>query len=112
MLILMKGVRSMARKRRTFAPEFKAQVILELLRGEKTMAQLCREHNLGHDLLGQWQDTFLARAPQLFGEPPALPSATTRIAELERLAGQQALELAILKKVTAWKTSPARSSGT
>jgi transposase-like protein len=43
------------RKRRKFEPEFKAQVVLELLRGEKTMAQFCREDAIGADLLGQWR---------------------------------------------------------
>ena len=34
------------RKRRTFTPEFKAEVVLEALRGESSQAELCRRHNL------------------------------------------------------------------
>ena len=34
------------RKRRTFTPEFKTQVVLEALRGESSRAEQCRRHNL------------------------------------------------------------------
>ena len=38
------------RKRRTFTPEFKAEVVLEALRGESSQAELCRKpHNLSED---------------------------------------------------------------
>ncbi len=33
-------------KRRVFTPDFKAQVVLEELRGVKDRADLCREHQL------------------------------------------------------------------
>ena len=33
-------------KRRNFTPEFKAEVVLEALRGESSQAELCRRHNL------------------------------------------------------------------
>ena len=34
------------RKRRNFTAEFKAEVVLEALRGESSRAELCRRHNL------------------------------------------------------------------
>ena len=33
------------RKRRTFTPEFKTEVVLEALRGESPQVELCRRHN-------------------------------------------------------------------
>lgn len=93
------------RTRRKFDPEFKARVVLELLRGEKTMAQLCREHEIGADLLGNWRTVLIDRAPELFAEPSMRATAeAVRIAELERLVGQQALELAAAKKALRWPT--------
>ena len=38
-------------KRRTFTPEFKAEVVLEALRGETSQAELCRRHSLSEDQL-------------------------------------------------------------
>jgi transposase-like protein len=86
------------RKRHKFEPEFKARVVMELLRGDKTMAQLCREHEIGADLLGNWRTNLIERANELFAEPKAANGEEVRIAELEHLVGQQALEIAVLKK--------------
>lgn len=101
------------RARRKFEPDFKAKVVLELLRGEKTTAQVCREYELGADLVGQWRKVVVERAHELFGEPALGATAELgRIAELERLAGQQALELAVLKKASSWALSRSSSGGT
>jgi transposase-like protein len=99
------------RQRRRFEPEFKAKVVLELLRGDKTMAQLCREHEIGADLLGQWRKVMVERAPELFAEPKGVNGDALRIAELERLVGQQAMELAVLKKALSWPSGRSGSSG-
>ena len=55
-----------SRKRRAFTASFKAQVVLSLLMGTKTQAQLCREHELSPNLLAQWKDAFLANAAAAF----------------------------------------------
>ena len=36
-------------KRRTFTPEFKTELVLEVLSGETPQAELCRRHNLNAD---------------------------------------------------------------
>ena len=101
-----------ASQRRTFDPQFKVQVVFELLRGEKTMAQLCREHNLGADLVSHWRHVLLERAAQVFAERSSgTGPEAARIAELERLVGQQALELALLKKAAAWPRVHPKSNG-
>ncbi len=33
-------------KRRTFTPEFKAEVVIEALCGQTSQAELCRKHNI------------------------------------------------------------------
>ena len=58
-------------KRRAFTAEFKAQVVLSLLSGLNTQAELCREHQLSPNVLAQWKDTFLKNAAAVFhGLPP------------------------------------------
>src|SRR5215475_7803733 len=75
--------------RRQFTAEFKAQVVLELLSGAKSSAELCREHQIAASVLTDWKARFLARAASLFKESnPRDHQDTTRIAELERLAGE------------------------
>jgi len=91
------------RKRRTFTPESKFETVLEVVRGEKSAAQICREREISETLLSRWKQDFLSKGPELF-ESQANGKASElelRIAELERLAGRQALELEILKKAGA-----------
>jgi transposase-like protein len=55
--------------RRQFTAEFKAQLVLELLSGAKSSAELCREHQLASSVLADWKASFLARAAALFKSP-------------------------------------------
>ena len=87
-------------QRRSFAPEFKAQVVLELLSGAASQADLCRKHNLKPQLLAYWKAAVLQRLPTLFQEDGQASQDQARIAELEQLIGRQAYELEILKKAS------------
>ncbi len=87
-------------KYRTFTPEFKAQVVLELLTGAKTGAELCREHHLKDSVLYRWKQEFLNDAAKVF-QRDAQHEADARIAELERLVGRLTLQLEIAKKASA-----------
>jgi len=87
-------------QRRRFTGEFKAQVVLELLSGAKSAAELCRQHQLSPQLLGQWKSELLARAPQIFEQDQARSLEQERIAELERLVGRLTMQLEIAKKAS------------
>ena len=86
--------------RRRFTPEFKARVVLELISGAKSLAEVCRQHQLNAQMVTRWKSEFLEKVPQLFqtGEQNSLEQA--RIAELERLIGRLTLELEISKKAS------------
>ena len=91
------------RKRRTFTPEFKAEVVLEALRGETSQAELCRRHNLSEDQLSKWKQQFLENAVTLFESgDKGSQDAAERIAHLEQLVGRLTMELDIHKKAKAW----------
>lgn len=47
-------------KRRKFNPLFKSQVVLQLLSGERSMAELCPEHQLTSQMIGTWNQPFVA----------------------------------------------------
>ena len=99
------------RARRTFTPEFKAQVVLELLRGERSPAELCRAHQLSPNLLSTWKQTFLERLPLVFQADEQRSQEDRRVAELEQLIGRQALELEVLKKASRLLLGPTAASG-
>src|SRR3712207_2889859 len=83
-------------QRRTFTPQFKTRVVLEVLTKLKRMAQVCREYDLKEQVVTRWKAEFLERAPTLFASDPQRDQA--RIAELERLVGRLTMELEIAKK--------------
>jgi transposase len=43
------------RKRRKFAPEFKAKVALEALAGELTLSEIAAKHDIHPNLVQQWK---------------------------------------------------------
>jgi transposase-like protein len=47
------------RRRRSFTPQFKAQVVLEVLAGLKSRAEVARQHKLKPELIARWKDTVL-----------------------------------------------------
>jgi putative transposase len=95
---------------RTFTREFKLEVVRQVASGAKRPAQVCREHQLGASLLARWRREYEERGEAAF-TPRSLDgqaSSEPRVAELERLCGQLALENAALKK--AWQHLQARQA--
>ena len=88
----------MARTRRNFSAEFKAKVVLEIISGSKSAAEVCREYNLKADLVSHWKNEFMTKAAQVFEGGTNVDPQQARIEELERLAGKLSLELEIAKK--------------
>lgn len=91
----------MSRTRRRFTPAFKADVALQALRGEKSQAALCREHNLSPDMVCRWKQTLEEQAQDLFANAARSDAGAARLAELERLVGQLTVELSAAKKLSS-----------
>ena len=90
------------RTHRKFTPEFKAQIVLEVISGQKTAAEACREYDIKAPMLSDWKTVFLRNAPKIFENPEKRKSEElVRIAELERLLGEKTLELDIAKKASS-----------
>jgi transposase len=85
---------------RIHSREFKLDVVRQVASGEKRPAQICREHGIAESLLLRWRKEYDARGEAAFGagEDSGSRSQERRIAELERLCGQLALENAALKR--------------
>jgi transposase len=74
--------------RRHFTAEFKAQVVLDLLSGAKSNAELCREHQLAASVLADWKTIFLRHVPAAFERPEhSNGQDAPHVAEPERLVG-------------------------
>jgi transposase-like protein len=98
-------------QRRKFTAEFKAQVVLDLVSGAKSAAELCRQHQLNPQLLGRWKTEFLERTPLLFQQEAMQSQEQERIAELERVVGRLTMQLEIAKKASAILSSQPNRNG-
>ena len=87
--------------RRKFDAEFKAKVVLEMIRGEKGLMQASREYQIKDTVLSRWKQEFLEKAPDIFrnGKEENTEQETARIQELERMVGRMTMELEAAKKV-------------
>ena len=97
-------------ERRKFSAEFKAKVVLELLRGEKGLLEASREYEIKDTVLSRRKQEFLERAPDMFrqGEGEGQHQEQERIAELERLVGRLTWSWTSQKKYSDIPAQPGR----
>ena len=88
-------------KKRTYTPEFKAKVVLEIIGQQKSLAQASREHGVRDSVISRWKQEFVERSPQVFNRGKVRDEREQRIAELERMVGRLAMELEMSKKVSS-----------
>ena len=82
----------MSKTRRSYSPKFKADLVIELLKGEKDLNTLAAENNIAPNLLRNWKKEFLDNAQLAFDD--------TRAATLkEKLADERREKEQYAKKV-------------
>jgi len=90
----------MRRKRRNFAPGFKAKVAIEAIKEEKTLAELAQKYELHPNQISEWKKQLLEHADSVFGSSQNDKRHDDgRIKDMEAKIGQQALEIDFLSKV-------------
>jgi len=99
------------KKRRRFTPEYKAQVVLEVLSGVQSPAEVCRRHALSPNLLTTWKATVLERAHTLFQGDERRDEDQARIAELEQSLGRATRQIEIRKKASTQLDAASIRSG-
>jgi transposase-like protein len=91
----------MGKQRKTWSPELKEQIVLAVLRGEQSVAELARQHGVAESLIHKWRTQFLeAGRARLMGDHidhgvKALEQENER---LKSLLGEKELSLYIAKK--------------
>ena len=55
-------------KRKQYTPEFKAKVVLQVLREEKTLGEIAVDNELNANQIRNWQREFLGNAPKIFSQ--------------------------------------------
>ena len=86
------------RKYRKYSGQQKTELVLASLRGPKTIAQLCREHDISETLLRRWREQFLAGgADRLAGKAERTEADELRkqVSRLERALGRKTMEVEV-----------------
>ena len=80
-----------------YAAKFKFQVVMEVLRGNKSPGQVAKVYGVHPNTVNAWKKTFLERGPELFTEDNMVRQYERRIAEVEQLLGKKEVEIALPK---------------
>lgn len=91
--------------RRQFSAEEKIRIVLDGLRGEHSIAELCRREGIAESLYYSWSKEFLEAGKRRLAGDTARSATTDEVKTLRREAqdlkevvAEQALELRLLKK--------------
>src|ERR671911_363498 len=91
--------------RRQFSAEEKIRIVLEGLRGEESIAELCRREGIASSMYYGWSKEFLEAGKKRLAGDTARAATSDEVKDLRRQAGalkevvaEQALELRLLKK--------------
>ncbi len=102
--------------RKHYTAEFKAQVVREVLREEKTIGQVASEYGVHPSQVIQWRDRVLAGMPELLSRKGDGQGAVTaavhekQVHELYAEIGELTTELAWLKKKAGYLDPAKRAS--
>jgi len=86
-----------------FTDEQKFEIALDLIGGKLSHAEICRKYDISSTYAYKLKDRALETLRSGIGRPPGKPDRQTetlrkKVADLEQLAGDQALAIRILKK--------------
>ena len=99
-------VRNIRRKtRKQYSSEEKIRIVLEGLRGESTVAELCRREGIAQSLYYKWSKEFLEAGKQRLGGNTKRQADSQEVSEmkqeneqLKQLVAELALKNRVLKK--------------
>ena len=100
---IVKGIRRAARKQ--YSAEEKIRIVLDGLRGEASIAELCRREGIAESLYYSWSKEFLEAGKRRLAGDTARAATSEEVKglrreaqELKEVVAEQALELRLLKK--------------
>jgi transposase-like protein len=91
-------------RRRTFSAEFKAKIVLEVLKGEKEISVIASENEIAPNQLRNWKNEFITNAAYIFDNKKdeklqeSLKANASEKDELYKKVGQLTTQVDWLKK--------------
>lgn len=74
--------------RKSYTPEYKAKLVIQVLRGEKELNEIAAEQDINPNMLRRWQTEFLANASRAFDETRQAKEARRKEEALKREQAQ------------------------
>jgi len=100
-------------QRRQFTAEFKAKIVMEVLREEKTLSEIAANNELNPNQLRSWKKEFIENAAKVFSESRDAKEIKAKEKEMEQdhndllaKVGQLTIEVDWLKKKSAEMLGP------
>jgi transposase len=84
--------------RKTFSARLKAQIALEAIKNESTIAEISQRHGVHPTQINLWKREALTKLEMVFGKSQPTGVDEKYVEALERKAGQLAVEVDFLKK--------------
>jgi len=87
-------------KLRRWSSEEKVAIVLEGLKGEKSIAEICREHQVSQNMYYRWRDRFLEAGEKGLsaGTSDETKALRAEIEKLQKIIGRQTIAIEALKK--------------
>ncbi len=82
-------------KSRKWTSEEKFAVVMQGLKGEKSVSEICRENGLSQTMYYKWCDAFVEGGNKSYDH-----ALEAEIEKLQQIIGKQAIEIEVLKKRT------------
>lgn len=90
---------SSIKPRKKLTPELKFQIVIESLQDKRNQTEIARQHGIHPQLLVNWRRQFLNVGPKIFLPKREEKKRAEKVEELEKIIGQQTIEIQFLKKV-------------
>lgn len=74
----------MSRKRKTWTPEEKAKIVLEVLREENTLAEISKKYGASQQLISRWKGEFISNMSSVFDKKQAVAEKLAKEHEAEK----------------------------
>src|SRR5690606_21635525 len=101
----MSEQRKQSEKRRRWTAKAKMEVVLEGLKGEETIAELCRRHGITQSMYYEWQETMLTAGLEGLthsGKSSREAELEKQLKQAERTIGRLTMENELYQKKTDW----------
>ena len=92
--------RKVMRTRKNYEPKFRVRVVLETIKGQKTIAEISKEYKVHSSVIMRWKSEVLEKLPSLFQKTnnSELEEAIEKTEELYKEIGKLKMEVDYLKK--------------